>query len=278
MADDKKFSNIRENLKESKTKIGWYILAVIMVLLSVLFLVLTVKSDFTNNSIVKTVFSNSTSSYEDNSVINEEINTEEISLNNMSDLLTTTQKSFYEMYNQIKNETSKEKRAELMPKLDELKKELTNKRIDFTTQLKKVNKLKLSVAKTEEEKKEILDSIKEYNRNLNNQMRESFSNDLPNNNVSLDNEVSYNDILQSMALEPEVISQHKEYLTDKSKSTNTASFLPSRSDSQTVVPFVGLRRPQYLINNKDLVDESARTVPSELDADQLDRPVKISWS
>jgi hypothetical protein len=108
---------------------------------------------------------------------------------------------------------------------------------------------------------------------------EPFNNDLPNENVKLnvDNNNYSEESLPLMALDKSVIQQHNKYVTERNKVTSTASFQPSRSDTQDVVPFVGLRRPSYSVNGKDLVDETARTVPTELDADKLAKPTKIYW-
>jgi hypothetical protein len=107
---------------------------------------------------------------------------------------------------------------------------------------------------------------------------EPFNNDLPNQNVKLKEEGNYSEeSLPLMALDKSVIQQHNKYVTERNKVTSTASFQPSRSDTQDVVPFVGLRRPSYSVNGKDLVDETARSVPTELDADKLAKPTQIYW-
>jgi len=106
---------------------------------------------------------------------------------------------------------------------------------------------------------------------------EPFNNDLPNEKVKLDENTQYDELIQTMALDKSVQEQHKNYVSDRNRVTNTASFQPSRSDTQDVVPFIGLRRPQYSVNGKDLVDNTARTVPTELDADRLAKPTKIFW-
>jgi hypothetical protein len=107
---------------------------------------------------------------------------------------------------------------------------------------------------------------------------EPFNNDLPNENVKLKEEGNYSEeSLPLMALDKSVIQQHNKYVTERNKVTSTASFQPSRSDTQDVVPFVGLRRPSYSVNGKDLVDETARSVPTELDADKLAKPTQIYW-
>jgi hypothetical protein len=118
--------------------------------------------------------------------------------------------------------------------------------------------------------------------------KEPFNNDLPNPAVDLTagvnaNGVSessndYSDIIAGQALEQSVFDQHKAYVSEKNKVTNTASRNPARSDSQDVIPFVGLRRPQYQIAGKDMVDATARQVPSVVDADQLSKPNNLRWN
>jgi hypothetical protein len=117
---------------------------------------------------------------------------------------------------------------------------------------------------------------------------EPFNNDLPNPQVDLTAGVDancvsesgkdYSDIIAGQALEKSVFDQHKAYINEKNKVTNTASRNPTRSDSQDVIPFVGLRRPQYQIAGKDMVDSTARQVPSVLDADQLSKPNNLRWN
>lgn len=117
---------------------------------------------------------------------------------------------------------------------------------------------------------------------------EPFNNDLPNPKVDLTagsnaNGVSesgndYSDIIAGQALEKSVFDQHKAYVKEKNKVTNTASRNPARSDSQDVIPFVGLRRPQYQVAGKDMVDSTARQVPSVIDADQLAKPNNLRWN
>jgi hypothetical protein len=107
---------------------------------------------------------------------------------------------------------------------------------------------------------------------------ENFTNDLPNEHVKIEDKTSYSDAIQEMALDKSVVQQHASYVNERNKITSTASFNPSRSDTQDVVPFVGLRRPQYSFNNKDLVDSTARVVPSEVDANQLSKHVELRWS
>lgn len=101
-----------------------------------------------------------------------------------------------------------------------------------------------------------------------------FSNDLPNQDVELNEDSDYNDTLVNMALEKSVIDQHNQYVNDSNRVTNTASYAAERTDSQDVVPWVGLRRVDY---GKHLVDSTSRTVPSVDDEDVLSKPVKLRW-
>ena len=117
---------------------------------------------------------------------------------------------------------------------------------------------------------------------------EPFNNDLPSPQVDLTAGVNadgiatssndYSDIIAGEALEKSVFDQHKAYVKEKNKVTNTASRNPSRSDSQDLIPFVGLRRPQYQISGKDMVDSTARQVPSVIDANQLAKPNNLRWN
>ena len=104
--------------------------------------------------------------------------------------------------------------------------------------------------------------------------RSPFSNDLPNENVVLDEDTDYSDTLRDMALEKSVIDQHNQYVNDSNRVTNTASYSAERTDSQDVVPWVGLRRVDY---GKNLVDSTSRTVPTIDDEDVLSKPVNLRW-
>lgn len=120
--------------------------------------------------------------------------------------------------------------------------------------------------------------VSSFTNNFDEDDRENFNNDLPKQNVALvEDGNDYSDTIQQMALDKSVLEQHNIYVNDRNKITSTASFQPSRSDTQDVVPFVGLRRPKYSANDKDLVDDTARTVPSEMDSDQLAKPTQIYW-
>ena len=105
---------------------------------------------------------------------------------------------------------------------------------------------------------------------------EPFTNDLPyqleNKSMKLSEEVDYNEVLQDMALDNEVKSQHKQYVTDRNKVTSTASFVPARSDTQDIVPRWGLTTNTYIP-----IDSSAREIPSQ-DPEQGPKPVRLRWN
>lgn len=109
--------------------------------------------------------------------------------------------------------------------------------------------------------------------NFNNKLS-PFSNDLVNENVVLNEEDNYSDVLKDMALEKSVIDQHNQYVNDSNRVTNTASYSAERTDSQDVVPWVGLRRVDY---GKKLVEATSRTVPSMDDENLLSKPVNLRW-
>ena len=108
-----------------------------------------------------------------------------------------------------------------------------------------------------------------------------FNNDLANQLTTKipDDNTNYADVAANMALEPSIIQGHNEYAKQREKYTGTASFNPERSDSQDIVPFVGLRRTSYLTSKGDsLVDPTARQVPSVIDPATLSKPVDLTWS
>jgi hypothetical protein len=55
----------------------------------------------------------------------------------------------------------------------------------------------------------------------------------------------YNEIVQHMALEPEVYESHRRYTSDIGRTTSGASMLPVRDDPNDTVPWIGLRKPRY---------------------------------
>jgi len=105
---------------------------------------------------------------------------------------------------------------------------------------------------------------------------EPFTNDLPyqlkNETLHISPDLDYNDFLQKMSLDKDVIQQHNQYVTDRNKITSTASFAPSRSDNQDIVTTWGLARPTYIP-----IDPSARNIPSQ-DPEQGSKPVRLQWN
>jgi hypothetical protein len=106
--------------------------------------------------------------------------------------------------------------------------------------------------------------------------KEPFTNDLPyqlkNETLNISPDLDYNDFLQKMSLDKDVIQQHNQYVTDRNKITSTASFAPSRSDSQDIVTTWGLARRTYIP-----IDPSARNIPSQ-DPEQGSKPVRLQWN
>jgi hypothetical protein len=56
---------------------------------------------------------------------------------------------------------------------------------------------------------------------------------------------SWNEVAQYQSLEPEVFESHNDYAGSIGISNSGASALTMRSDDNNVIPFVGLRRPDY---------------------------------
>jgi len=106
---------------------------------------------------------------------------------------------------------------------------------------------------------------------------EEFNNDLYNSDVEIDLESSdYEAALKSMVLEPVIFEQHKKFNQElMHRVGGTSSRNPVRDDNIDVVPWVGLRRPQYQKINPN--DSSARTVPSVKDSDDLANYQQIMW-
>jgi hypothetical protein len=104
---------------------------------------------------------------------------------------------------------------------------------------------------------------------------EGFNNDLYNMDVEIDSS-DYESALKNMVLEPELIAQQEKFSKElMHRVGGTSSRNPVRDDDQNVVPWVGLKRPQYQKINAN--DETARVVPSELDSDQLADYQMIRW-
>lgn len=70
--------------------------------------------------------------------------------------------------------------------------------------------------------------------------------------------------LQVLGLDPEVMEQHKEFIYNSSRISTGASSMPTREYDQDVVNFVGLRRPNYNVP----IGPASRVVPTE-EADQM---------
>jgi hypothetical protein len=70
----------------------------------------------------------------------------------------------------------------------------------------------------------------------------------------------YSDVVMQMALEPSVLKSHQQFITDTSANTSGASPMSVRDDDNNLVPWVGIRRPEFNV----YVDPNARTVPTEM--------------
>lgn len=110
--------------------------------------------------------------------------------------------------------------------------------------------------------------------------KSTFDNDLPNQETPIPTDgTNYSDIAANMALESGVVKQHNQYVKQREKYTGTASFNPERSDSQDIVPFVGLRKTSYLTSKgESLLDPTARQVPSVVDPSSLSKPTGLNWN
>lgn len=110
--------------------------------------------------------------------------------------------------------------------------------------------------------------------------KSNFDNDLPNQETPIPTDgTNYSDIAANMALESGVVKQHNQYVKQREKYTGTASFNPERSDSQDIVPFVGLRKTSYLTpKGESLLDPTARQVPSVVDPSSLSKPTGLNWN
>ncbi len=125
------------------------------------------------------------------------------------------------------------------------------------------------VAQTAEDDEEV--PVEAYS-----QMEEGFNNDLYNPDVELENE-DYETALKLQVLEPEVVAQHQKFNEElMHRVGGTSSRSSVRDDNTDVVPWIGLKRPAYQKINPNA--ESARTVPSVMDADDLADYATIAWS
>ena len=106
-------------------------------------------------------------------------------------------------------------------------------------------------------------------------MVEEFNNDLYNPSVDID-AGDYESTLKNMVLEPTVFEQHKKFGQElMHRVGGTSSRNPVRDDNIDVVPWVGLRRPEY--QKIDPNDGTARVVPSVKNADDLANYQQIMW-
>lgn len=81
----------------------------------------------------------------------------------------------------------------------------------------------------------------------------------------------FNAVAQFMALEPEVFESQERYSNDMNRSTSGPSMLSETDHRNDVVPFVGLRRPDY---QGVYADQTARVEHSEI-PDQM--PMRTSY-
>lgn len=97
-------------------------------------------------------------------------------------------------------------------------------------------------------------------------VKEPFAGDLENesgNNIQGMAETGdYQEATKHMALEPTVSESHARYVSDIAANTQTASKMTLRSDPNDIVPWVGLRRPNYHGGAQPM--EDARTVSTDM--------------
>lgn len=84
-------------------------------------------------------------------------------------------------------------------------------------------------------------NVSEYGRGVQNkQFRDRYG-----ALAELDGYDDYNSVAQYMSIEPEVYDSQAKYTKDMGRSTSGASMLPVRDDPNDVVPWIGLRKPDY---------------------------------
>jgi hypothetical protein len=105
--------------------------------------------------------------------------------------------------------------------------------------------------------------------------REAFNNDLDEEDKPVELTADYSADLVKMGIEKSVRQQHTDYAKDRNRVTNTASLASVRDDSQDINPRVGLRRINYSDIHMD--QKTARTLPSEINADELSKPNHLLW-
>lgn len=99
--------------------------------------------------------------------------------------------------------------------------------------------------------------------------KEYYSEDLPKQNAILGED--YEQYLKDISLEPSIIENHMKNVKDQKNITSTASFNPTRSDTQDIVTTVGLTRNAFIP-----VSKFATSVPST-DPEQGPAPKRFYW-
>jgi len=105
--------------------------------------------------------------------------------------------------------------------------------------------------------------------------KEPFNNDLDEEEKPKELSDNYGADLLKMGLEKSVRQQHNDYAKERNRVTNTASYTSVRDDSQDINPRVGLRKINY--GGVYMDEASARTLPSEINADELTKPNNLLW-
>lgn len=82
----------------------------------------------------------------------------------------------------------------------------------------------------------------------------------------------YNQMIQAVALEPDVFASQAQYNEGMNRFSSGASQHTQRSDPSDINPFIGLRRIHYNVD----VGANSRVVPSQ-NEDQFDREKSSAW-
>lgn len=110
----------------------------------------------------------------------------------------------------------------------------------------------------------------------NSRSKSGFTGDLPA--VSADVDITGDDYAAAamkMSLEPSIYDQQKKYVKDRNRFSNVSGYASERDDPNNLIPWMGLRPPVY---GKNVVGSSARSVPSELNEDQMTSHKQIRWN
>lgn len=108
-------------------------------------------------------------------------------------------------------------------------------------------------------------SVSDWGTGLKNSVAKSRYQDLRDNLSGYDD---YGQVAQYMSLEPEVYESHNQYSTDMNRMSLGPSTMAERSDPNDVVPWVGLRRPDY---KSVSAGPGARVEHSEIPDQQYDQ-------